>query len=111
MASGYIFWMTWGVWGVWGPSFKRKKLVILSLFGVFFHCLEMLSWAIGGLLLTTLSLGCYLLLSTMLGTIFRILVIVLIDTDDIMGTVNTASIFYSYFFSLFLPYFMVECGY
>jgi hypothetical protein len=32
MASGYIFWMTRGVWG---PSFKRKKLVIFSLLGVF----------------------------------------------------------------------------
>jgi hypothetical protein len=30
--SGYIFWMTRGVWG---PSFKRKKLVIFSLLGVF----------------------------------------------------------------------------
>jgi hypothetical protein len=30
--SGYMFWMTRGVWG---PSFKREKLVIFSLFGVF----------------------------------------------------------------------------
>jgi hypothetical protein len=32
----------------------------------------MLSWAVGGLLLATLSLGCYLLLFTMLGTAFRV---------------------------------------
>jgi hypothetical protein len=32
----------------------------------------MLSWAIGGLLLATLGLKCYLLLSTMLGTDFRV---------------------------------------
>jgi hypothetical protein len=32
----------------------------------------MQSWVIGGLLLATLSLGGYLLLSTMLGTVFRV---------------------------------------
>jgi hypothetical protein len=32
----------------------------------------MQSWAIGGLLLATLSLRGYLLLSTMLGTVFRV---------------------------------------
>jgi hypothetical protein len=32
----------------------------------------MQSWAIGGLLLATLSLEGYLLLSTMLGTVFRV---------------------------------------
>jgi hypothetical protein len=58
--------------GVWGPSFQRKKLVIGGGFLAFFPLFIDAVWATGGLLLATLSLGCYLLLSTMLGTAFRV---------------------------------------
>jgi hypothetical protein len=54
---------------------KEKHLLFSHYWGYFWHfslCFWMLSWAIGGLLLETLSLGCYLLLLTMLGTVFRV---------------------------------------
>jgi hypothetical protein len=53
---------------------KEKNLLffIIGVFLAFFPLFIDAALAIGGLLLATLSLGCHLLLSTMLGTIFRV---------------------------------------
>jgi hypothetical protein len=66
------------------------------------------------LILCTIFRVCSILSNQEMYTKFaETIVIVLIDTDDIMGTVKTISIFYSYLFdfvAIFSNIFTIFCG-